>query len=292
MTSMMSAVRPVVWWSAMVTLVLLVCCGWVLTPVSGSVNSSSSSCPFQPSSAVVVSGGDDNGDFTNVGSSNSIRISPPFTIPTADLSLTFTAVTLAFNDVYTSPGTYHIRPALYTVSGTSYSLQASGPLVTIIKGGANDNTATYNGQDYFTLDQPVTPQGGGVQYVVVFAIDMDGVAYFVSGGATLALGPSYNFPSGGYAGPGYTLPNGFTSTTTSYQPVGGVVLCNTSDPNARPSTPTPTSSVLGPVFTGFLGQVYQFHGVPWAIHNLLTSASLQLNANFTLIAQGQSMTEG
>ena len=47
-----------------------------------------------------------------------------------------------------------------------------------------------------------------------------------------------------------------------------------------------------PVFVGFLGQVYQVHGLAGEIFNLLTSPSMQLNALFSFIGEGQAMSAG
>ena len=53
----------------------------------------------------------------------------------------------------------------------------------------------------------------------------------------------------------------------------------------------PAAAVLGdPSFTGFHGGApFQVHGIPGAVFNLLTAPSLQLNALFTFIDQGEAM---
>ena len=49
--------------------------------------------------------------------------------------------------------------------------------------------------------------------------------------------------------------------------------------------------VLGdPQFTGFLGQRYQVHGVDGYVYNLISAASLQLNARFTFLQSGRCPT--
>ncbi len=55
---------------------------------------------------------------------------------------------------------------------------------------------------------------------------------------------------------------------------------------------SPAATVLGdPSFSGFQGQKpFQVHGIPGAVFNLLTAASLQLNALFSFIDRGHSMS--
>ena len=71
----------------------------------------------------------------------------------------------------------------------------------------------------------------------------------------------------------------------SYTPVGPVVIT----PDAL-STPT---SVLGdPSFVGFHGQRFQVHGIPNRYFNLLSTPTLLVNALFTMLVDGESMTAG
>ena len=75
-------------------------------------------------------------------------------------------------------------------------------------------------------------------------------------------------------------------SSCSYTPVGPVVIT----PNALVSTPT---SVLGdPSFVGFNGQRFQVHGIPNRYFNLLSTPTLQFNALFTMLVDGQSLTAG
>ena len=68
-----------------------------------------------------------------------------------------------------------------------------------------------------------------------------------------------------------------------YTPVGPVVIT----PNAL------LTSVLGdPSFVGFHGQSFQVHGIPNRFFNLLSTPTLQFNALFTMLVDGQSMTAG
>ena len=52
------------------------------------------------------------------------------------------------------------------------------------------------------------------------------------------------------------------------------------------------TSVLGdPAFIGFHGQAFQMHGIPMRIFNLLSTPSLQLNALFSALEEGDAMTK-
>ena len=62
---------------------------------------------------------------------------------------------------------------------------------------------------------------------------------------------------------------------------------------AASSRPVATGAamILGdPQFTGFLGQRYQVHGVDGYVYNLISAASLQLNARFTFLQSGRCPT--
>lgn len=74
-------------------------------------------------------------------------------------------------------------------------------------------------------------------------------------------------------------------TACPYTPVGPVVITP-----ALLATPT---SVLGdPSFVGFNGQRFQVHGIPARFFNLLSTPTLQMNALFTMLVDGESMTAG
>ena len=56
---------------------------------------------------------------------------------------------------------------------------------------------------------------------------------------------------------------------------------------------SPVTSVLGdPSFVGFNGQRFQVHGIPNRYFNLLSTPTLQFNALFTMLVDGQSLTAG
>ena len=58
------------------------------------------------------------------------------------------------------------------------------------------------------------------------------------------------------------------------------------------TVPPPTSVLGDPQFVGFHAQAFQVHGIPGRYFNLLTTLTLQLNALFTMLVDGQSMTAG
>ena len=74
-------------------------------------------------------------------------------------------------------------------------------------------------------------------------------------------------------------------TSCPYTPVG---------PSLLPlSLSTPTTSVLGdPAFVGFHGQSFQVHGIPSRHFNLLSTPTIQFNALFKMIEDGEAMTAG
>ena len=65
--------------------------------------------------------------------------------------------------------------------------------------------------------------------------------------------------------------------TASFATVSVVVLV---------ALPAPTSASGDPLFTGFLGQRYQVHGLHGVVYSIISCASLQLNARFMFLHQG------
>ena len=60
-----------------------------------------------------------------------------------------------------------------------------------------------------------------------------------------------------------------------------------------PSVLITAAGVLGdPAFTGFHNQHFQVHGIPNKLFNLLSTPTLQVNARFKMIKDGEAMTSG
>ena len=106
-----------------------------------------------------------------------------------------------------------------------------------------------------------------------------------------------NLANGGSAFPSAfdtaTSPNDIIAAVVA---TGLIVVCpyNLAGPVViTPAALSAPTSVLGdPSFVGFHGQSFQVHGIPNRYFNLLSTSSVQFNALFTMLVDGQSMSAG
>ena len=156
---------------------------------------------------------------------------------------------------------FQVVLGLYQLLGGSFSLLTStAPILVSASETSTRQTLTGAVLTSVTISSGV--------YHVARLVNASGLVVY-GDGLPLGEGEAYPFNT--------ALPSTVSATFTTTEVRAGILGC--------------AASVTGdPVFVGFLGQVYQVHGLAGEIFNLVTSAQLQLNALFTFLGKGQAMS--
>jgi len=111
--------------------------------------------------------------------------------------------------------------------------------------------------------------------------------------ARLQVPATFVSPIGGSSGGSSSGAASSGAASSGAASSGGASSAGASSGAAGVSSSSPVTSVLGdPSFVGFNGQRFQVHGIPNRFFNLLSTPTLQFNALFTMLVDGQSMTAG
>ena len=162
----------------------------------------------------------------------------------------------------------NFRLGLYSVVGEVYTLLVQSVLVN------TSVTPSVNGTALFAPNT-TTPIVLSPQVVYAVALSHDNAFSFYTNSVMNEPYAAYTLSSSGN-----NMPQTLTVTTTDSDVALGITTC-------------PSVSMRGdPIITGFHGQVYQVHGIPGRVFNLISSRLAQINARFVFLGAGESMTSG